>query len=71
MEIKINPYPKQIDFFKSKSRYTAYGGARGGGKSWAARTKAMLLATRYSGIQILLLRRSLKELRENHVLPLQ
>ena len=22
------PYPKQIDFFKSRSRYTAYGGAR-------------------------------------------
>ena len=24
-------YPKQIEFMKSKSRYTAYGGARGGG----------------------------------------
>lgn len=24
------PYPKQIEFFKSQSRYTAYGGARGG-----------------------------------------
>ena len=23
-------YPKQIEFMKSKSRYTAYGGARGG-----------------------------------------
>jgi len=71
MEIKINPYPRQVEFFKSKARYTAYGGARGGGKSWAARTKAVLLASRYAGIQILLLRRSLKELRENHVLPLQ
>ena len=71
MDIKIRPYPPQIEFFKSKARYTAYGGARGGGKSWAARTKAVLLATRYEGIQILLLRRSLKELRENHVLPMQ
>jgi phage terminase large subunit len=65
------PYPKQIEFFKSRSRYTAYGGARGGGKSWAARTKAILLAFTYPGIQILLLRRTLKDLRDNHVIPLQ
>lgn len=65
------PYPKQIDFFKATSKYIAYGGARGGGKSWAARTKAVLLALNYMGIQILLLRRTLKELRENHTIPLQ
>lgn len=65
------PYPPQVAFFKAESRYVAYGGARGGGKSWAARTKAVLLAMRYAGIQILLLRRTLGELRENHVLPLQ
>lgn len=41
------PYPKQIEFFESRSRYTGYGGARGGGKSWAARTKAVLLALYY------------------------
>jgi len=64
-------YPKQEDFMKSKARYTAYGGARGGGKSFAARWKAILLAMRYSGIQILLLRRTLPELRENHLIPLQ
>lgn len=70
VELKIKPYPKQVQFFKSTKRYVAYGGARGGGKSWAARTKAVLLALNYPGIQIILLRRSLKELRENHVLPL-
>ncbi len=72
VELNIKPYPKQVQFFKSHKRYVAYGGARGGGKSWAARTKAVLLAIepQYKGIQILLLRRSLKELRENHVLPL-
>lgn len=64
-------YPKQEQFMKSKKRYTAYGGARGGGKSFAARWKAVLLAMRYSGIQILLLRRTLPELRENHLIPLQ
>lgn len=64
------PYPKQIEFFLSESKYTAYGGARGGGKSWAARVKAVLLALHYTGIQILLLRRTLPELRENHMIPL-
>ena len=64
-------YPKQVEFMKSKSRYTAYGGARGGGKSFAARWKMILLAFRYKGIQILLLRRTLPELRENHLIPLQ
>ncbi|MDD2954942.1 MAG: phage terminase large subunit [Oscillospiraceae bacterium] len=48
----------------------AYGGARGGGKSWAVRKKASLLAVRYPGIRMLLLRRSMPELRENHILPL-
>lgn len=65
------PYPKQIQFFEARSKYIAYGGARGGGKSWAARTKAVLLAFNNPGIQILLLRRTLNELRENHSVPLQ
>jgi phage terminase large subunit len=71
IRLKFEPYPKQVTFFKSIKRYIAYGGARGGGKSWAARTKAILLALNYPGIQIILLRRTLNELRENHVLPLQ
>lgn len=65
------PYPKQIEFFEAKTTYVAYGGARGGGKSWAARTKAILLALCNPGIQILFLRRTLNELRENHSVPLQ
>ena len=64
------PYPKQVQFFRATNKYIAYGGARGGGKSWAARVKAVLLALHYPGIQILLLRRSLTELRENHTIPL-
>ena len=69
----FKPYPKQVRFFNSVKRYIAYGGARGGGKSWAARTKALLLAmdSDKQGIQILFLRRSLKELRENHLYPMQ
>lgn len=68
--LNIMPYPKQILFFSATARHIAYGGARGGGKSWAARTKAVLLALNHSGIQIIILRRTLMELRENHVLPL-
>ncbi|MBQ5837030.1 MAG: phage terminase large subunit [Clostridia bacterium] len=69
-EIIIRPNEKQRQFFESKARYTAYGGARGGGKSWAMRMKLILLALNYEGIQILLLRRTLPELRENHLLPM-
>lgn len=66
-----NLYPKQELFCKSKAKYTCYGGARGGGKSFVARVKAILLALYYPGIQILLLRRTYNELLENHVVPLQ
>ncbi len=69
-EIIIEPNEKQTAFFESKAKYTAYGGARGGGKSWAMRMKLILLALNYNGIQILLLRRTLAELRENHLLPM-
>lgn len=72
VELEIDrPYPKQIEFFKATNKYIAYGGARGGGKSWSARVKVVLLALNYPGIQILLLRRTLKDLRDNHVIPLQ
>ena len=71
MDVKIQkPYPKQIEFFLAKNRFVAYGGARGGGKSWAARVKAVLLAAEYDGIQILFLRRHLHELKENHIFPM-
>ena len=45
-------YPKQEEFCKSRTKYTCYGGARGGGKSFVARIKAILLAVVYPGIQI-------------------
>ena len=64
------PNPRQAEFFQSHARHTAYGGARGGGKSWAMRRKLVLLCLSYEGLNCLLLRRTLPELRENHVLPL-
>ena len=41
--------------------------ARGGGKSWSVRTKAKLLAIRYAGIRILIVRRTYPELINNHI----
>ena len=70
LTITLRPNKKQEAFFNSQHRYTAYGGARGGGKSWAMRTKFILLAVKHPGIQILLLRRTLGELRDNHIVPL-
>ena len=65
------PFPAQLPFFRAKTRYVAYGGARGGGKSWAVRFKATLLCAKYPGIRVLIVRRSYAELRENHIIPLQ
>lgn len=59
--------PKQTLFLKDKHRHIAYGGARGGGKSWAVRTKSKLLAFRYPGIKILIVRKTYKELQNNHI----
>ena len=72
MKLMLEGFPseRQREFFLSRARHTAYGGARGGGKSWAMRRKFILLALRYPGLN-LLLRRTLPELRENHLIPMQ
>ena len=61
------PNPRQREFLQCRKKYVAFGGARGGGKSWAVRCKAKLLALRYPGIRLLLVRRSLPELEANHL----
>lgn len=71
MVIQTRPQEKQVAFFKARARFVAYGGARGGGKSWSVREKARLLSLRYGGIRILILRRSFPELQENHILPMK
>ena len=68
--ISGKPNARQKLFFSSRARYTAYGGARGGGKSWALRRKLVALCLRYPGIRCLLIRRSYSELKSNHVRPL-
>ena len=70
-EVMISGVPnkKQKEFFDSRAKYTAYGGARGGGKSWALRRKLVGLCLRYPGICCIIIRRSYAELEGNHVLP--
>lgn len=63
------PTARQKEFFASRARFTAYGGARGGGKSWALRRKLVGMCLRYPGLSCLLVRRTLPELKANHVIP--
>lgn len=65
------PNEKQRIFLKAKNKYIAYGGARGGGKSWSVRVKATLLSLKYPKIKIAILRRTYQDLKDNHILPLQ
>ena len=64
------PQPKQELFLTSEKKYTAFGGARGGGKSWSIRTKAILLCLYYSGIKCMIIRKTYPELTENHIKPI-
>lgn len=65
------PNPKQEQFLTAKERYIAYGGARGGGKSWALRFKLTILCLKKPGIRCLLIRRTYAELYENHIRELK
>lgn len=65
------PNEKQKLFLADQHRHCAYGGARGGGKSWAVRVKSILLCCRWQGLKVLIVRKTYKELINNHIVPLQ
>lgn len=65
------PNRKQRRVMGLKNRYVAYGGARGGGKSWIVRKLATLSALKYPGIKILIIRETYSELEQNHITPLK
>ena len=76
--VDLYPNPKQYRFLQSKARHTAYGGARGGGKSWVIRVQAVMDAGKYGapdawseGIKICIIRRTLQDLIKNHLAPLK
>lgn len=64
------PNPRQREFFLARERFVAYGGARGGGKSWAVRQKAVAGALCWPGIRILIVRRTYPELEATLIRPL-
>ena len=79
-ERRVDLYPnkKQWRFMNSTTRHTAYGGARGGGKSWVMRVVAVQAAMTYGapnewseGIKIWFFRRTQKDLIDNHLMPLK
>ena len=65
------PNEKQKLFLADQHRHLGYGGARGGGKSWAVRVKSILLCLSHPGIKVLIVRKTYKELTNNHIVPLQ
>lgn len=70
MEIDLGtPNPKQDLFLRDKHRHVGFGGARGGGKSWAIRAKVLFLAQKHPGIKMMIVRRTYPELEANHITP--
>lgn len=71
MNIELGrPSRTQAEFLRATAAVVAFGGSRGGGKSYAVRLKIKLMALEYPGIRMLLVRRTYSDLDENHIKPL-
>ena len=64
------PSEKQQLFLEADKKLVAFGGSRGGGKSFAVRIKASLLCFAYPGIKVMIIRKTYPELTENHINPM-
>lgn len=64
------PNKKQKLFLTETHKYVGFGGARGGGKSWAVRVKAILLCLNYPCIKCMIVRKTYAELTANHINPM-
>jgi len=65
LDIKL--YPKQLMLLQSKGRQILYGGAAGGGKSYAARCLAVVYSAAIPGLNSWFLRRYSDDLTLNHI----
>src|SRR5687768_16976238 len=65
MEIKLEP--KQTLAFQTEATEVLYGGAAGGMKSFLLRVSAIRWCMEVPGIQVYLFRRTLPDLRDNHL----
>jgi phage terminase large subunit len=72
IEIKISLQPKQKSFRDEieKTQITLFGGARGGGKSYALRNIFLLRRFQYDNSAGAIFRKSYPELEANHIRPL-
>ncbi len=61
------PNEKQKQMLLATKKHVGFGGAVGGGKSWAVRYKAKALCFAYAGIKTMIIRRSYEELEKNHI----
>lgn len=72
MQIKLPPpNPKQKLFLLDTHKNVGFGGARGGGKSFIVREKAIMLCLKYPKIKTMIVRKSYPELLANHIKPLK
>jgi len=65
VDIKLTP--KQTVFFTTSATEILFGGAAGGAKSFALRVSAIRWCGEVSGVQVYLFRRTLPDLRDNHL----
>ena len=63
MELSVTR--RQLEFIRSTARETLFGGAAGGGKSYAQLIDALLFAMKYPASRQLILRRTFPELKRS------
>src|SRR5262245_62271697 len=74
MQLKMQLQPRQSELYDlvetSAATRIGIGGSRGGGKSEGGRAVMLLRRMKYPGTSGLIFRRTLDELRANHITPL-
>ncbi len=61
----------QTQFMQSEAEEVLYGGAKGGGKSYALRAWAVRYCMTYPGARVVLFRQSYRQLEETHIISIQ